>query len=185
MLLIADTSVLINFLNIDGMHLIGRHRPSCAVTQHVIGEVTDLYPEQKERLNTAIAAGHVVDVFSVSDPDEVELFGRLQQPARRLGVGESLAIAVAIKRGYALAIDDRRAVRDAKALAEMEGVTLVVWGTCEIMVRLIRAGQLSVQQADVLLVSWRTQHRFHLPIRSFSRIDLTEESPSEQSSPDS
>jgi predicted nucleic acid-binding protein len=170
MLLIADSSVLINFLAIDGMHLIGRHRPPCAVTEHVIGEVTNLYPEQQERLNTAIADGYLVEVISVADPAEIELFGRLQQPSGRLGVGESSAIVVAIRRGYALALDDRRAVRDAKVLAAAEGVTLVVWGTHDIVVRLIRARQLSVQQADVLLVSWRTQHRFHLPIRSFSEL---------------
>ncbi len=170
MLLIADTSVLINFLALDAMHLIGRHRPPCAVTEHVIGEVTNLYPEQQERLNAAIAAGHLVGVISVTDPGEVELFGRLQQPSGRLGVGESSAIAVAIKRGYALAMDDRRAVRDAKTLAASVGATLDVWGTHDVVVRLIRAGQLSVQQADVLLVSWRTQHRFHLRIGSFSEI---------------
>jgi len=170
MLLIADTSVLINFLNIDAMHLIARHQPPCAITQHVIEEVTNLFPEQQARLTSAIAAGHIVEVISAASPDEVELFGRLQQPAGRLGIGESSAIAVAIKRGYALAMDDRRAVRDAKELAAAEGAALEVLGTQDIVVRLIRAGQLSVEQADVHLVSWRTQHRFHLRIRSFSEL---------------
>ena len=170
MLLIADTSVLINFLNVDGMHLIGRHQPPCAVTQHVTAEVTKFYPDQQVRLNAAIANGHLVEIISVEDPDEVELFGRLQKPSGRLGIGESSAIAVAINRGYALAMDDRRAVLDARALAAAAGAALDVWGTQDLIVRLIRAGQISVEQADIILVSWRTQHRFHLPIRSFSEL---------------
>lgn len=170
MLLIADTSVLINFLHIDQMRLIGRHQPPCAVTQHVIGEVTNFYPEQQERLNAALADRHLVEIISVDDPDEVEMFGRLQKPSGRLGIGESSAIAVAIKRGYALAMDDKRAVRDAIELAKTAGATLEVWRTQDIVVRLIRAGHLSVEQADVHLVAWRTQHRFHLPIGSFSEL---------------
>lgn len=170
MVLIADTSVLINFLKIDGMHLMGRHQPPCAVTEHVIGEVTKFYPQQQERLWAAISSGHIVEVISVSDPEEIELFGRLQQPPSRLGVGESSAIALAVNRGYALAVDDRRAVRNAQALAASVGATLEVWGTQDIIVRLIRAGKLSVKQADVLLVSWRTEHRFRLSLGSFSEL---------------
>jgi predicted nucleic acid-binding protein len=169
MLLIADTSVLINFLNVDGMHLIGRHRPACVVTQHVIDEVTDFYPKQRERLKAAIRSGHLVEVISVADSAEVDLFRRLMEPGR-LGAGESSATAVAINRGYSLAVDDRRAARDAKALAASEGVSLEVLGTTDIIVRLIRGNQLSLEQADVLLVSWRTQYRFNPPIRSFSEL---------------
>jgi predicted nucleic acid-binding protein len=168
MLLIADTSVLINFLKVDRMHLIGRHVPRCVITEHVVAEVADLYLQEKDRLNAALADGHL-EVTTVSEEAEVEMFGRIQQ-AGRLGVGESSAIAVALKRGYSLAIDDRRAIRDARALAATEGAALTVLGTRDIVVRLIRAGHLSVEQADILLVSWRTQHRFDLPIRSFSEI---------------
>ncbi len=168
MLLIADTSVLINFLKVDRMNLIGRHEPNCVITQHVVDEVTELYPEQRERLQAAIADGHLA-VVQVSEDPEIEFFGRIQQTGR-LGVGESSAIAVALHRGHSIAIDDRRAIRDAQALAAAEGVVLTVLKTQDIVARLIRAGQLSVEQADVLLVSWRTQHRFHLAIASFSEI---------------
>jgi predicted nucleic acid-binding protein len=168
MLLIADTSVLINFLKVDRMHLIGRHVPRCVITEHVVAEVTDLYPQQKDRLSAAVADGHL-EVISVTEETEVEMFGRIQQ-AGRLGVGESSAIAVALNRGYSLGIDDGRAIRDAQALAAAEGVALTVWGTRDIVVRLIQASHLSVEQADVLLVSWRTQHRFDLPIKSFSEL---------------
>jgi predicted nucleic acid-binding protein len=170
MLLIADTSVLINFLNIDGMHLIGRHQPQCVVTPHVLDEVTNLYSEQREQLDAAITAGYVMELGAVAEPDEVAIFGRLQPPSGRLGVGESSAIAVAIHRGYALAIDDRRAIRDAQQIATAADVRLEILRTQDIIVRLIRSGLLSREQADVHLVSWRTRHRFHLPIGSFTEL---------------
>ncbi len=168
MLLIADTSVLVNFLNIDRMDLIGRHLPRCVITEHVIAEVTEYYPVQKDRLTQALAAGHL-ELIPVIDDHEVEMFGRIQQ-AGRLGTGESSAIAVALLRGYSLAIDDRRAIKDASSMALERGILLSILGTRDIVVRLINAGLLSIEQADVLLVSWRTQHRYHLPIRSFSEL---------------
>ncbi len=168
MLLIADTSVLINFLNADRMYLIGRHVPRCVITGHVIDEITDLYPVQRQRLDAAIAEKYL-EVVTANSNAEIETFARLQE-TKRLGVGEASAIAVALRRGYALAIDDRRAILDALALAEAEGVALTILRTQDIIVRLVRAGQLTVEQADLLLVLWRSQHRFHLNIRSFSEL---------------
>jgi hypothetical protein len=168
MLLIADTSVLVNFLNVDRMNLIGRHVPRCVITEHVLEEVTEFYAHQKQRLIVALADGHL-EVTKVDDDAEVELFARLQEPGR-LGPGECSAIAVALKRGYSLAIDDRRATKDARAVAAMENTSLTVWGTKDIIVRLIKAGVLTVEQADVLLVSWRTQHRFTLDLKSFGQL---------------
>ena len=164
MLLIADSSVLINFLNIDRMILIGRHEPRCAVTEHVLEEVDD--PGQREVLQAALRDGHL-EVISVTDDAEIELFANLQRDVR-LGSGECSAIAVAIRRGHALAIDDRRAAREARARAAAENITLNIYGTRDIIVRLIRAGHLSLEQADILLIQWRSQHRFELGIRSFT-----------------
>jgi predicted nucleic acid-binding protein len=168
MLLIADTSVLVNFLRVDRMVLIGRHEPQCVITQHVVDEVTELYPEQRARLQAALDDGHLA-VIQVSEDPEIDIFGRLQRTGR-LGVGESSAIAVAFHRGYPIAIDDRPAIRRAEAAAVEEGIALTVLKTPDIIVRLIKAGHLSVEQADVLLVSWRTQHRFHLKIDSFADL---------------
>ena len=131
MILIADTSVLINFLNVDRMQLIGKHQPACVITDHVTAEVTELYPEQRERLKVALDEGHLESI-SVTDDIEIELFGRIQQ-AGRLGLGESSAIAVALTRGYTLAIDDRRAIRDATAFAAEQGGTITVYGVRRIL----------------------------------------------------
>jgi hypothetical protein len=166
MLLIADTSVLINFLNVDRMYLIGRHEPRCAITEHVLEEVDD--PGQRKILDAAVRDGYL-EVLSVTDDAEIELFADLQLDGR-LGAGECSAIAVAIHRSFPLGIDDRLAVRRARARAAEDNVELPVYGTKDIVVRLIQAGHLSVEQADILLVQWRSQYRFELGIKSFADL---------------
>lgn len=168
MLLITDTSVLVNFLNVDRTDLIGSHEPKCMITDHVLQEVTDSYPEQKQRLEAAIAAGYVT-ATTVSDDVEVELFARLLEPGR-LGSGECSAISVAIKRNYSLGIDDRRAIKVARSIALDEGVELQILGTQDIVRNLIVAGVLTVEAADALLVAWREDHRFVLKIGSFAEL---------------
>lgn len=166
MFLIADASVLINFLKVERMYLVGKHEPRCAITEHVLREISE--PQQKEALRKAVADGHL-DVISVNEEAEVELFAELQQN-KRLGSGECSAIAVALRRGYALGMDDRVATKQAHAYAAAENVTLTIYGTQEIILRLIQAGNLSVEQADFLLVAWRTQHTFKLGIQSFAEL---------------
>jgi predicted nucleic acid-binding protein len=110
-IVVADTSVLINFLRIDRMDLIVQHPRRFLVTDHVEAEIAEAYPDQQARYAAAVAARQM-DVCSVTDPDEVELFLRLR-PGDKLGAGECSAIAVAMKRQYALAIDDNKAVKTA------------------------------------------------------------------------
>jgi predicted nucleic acid-binding protein len=169
-LLIADTSVLINFLKIDRISLLGKHSPRCAIIDHVLAEITDFYPDQQSRLNAAIHEAYV-EVTPVTADAEVDLFARLQGlPSRPLGAGECSAIAVALTRGYSLAMDDRLAIRHTRAFASSAGAKVQVLTTQDIVVRLIRAGALRIEQADVMLVAWRSQHRFNLPIKSFADL---------------
>ena len=110
-IVVADTSVLINFLRIDRMDLIGRHPKRFLATDHVGAEITSSYPEQQERYQAAVASG-LLDTCSVVDPEEVALFLKLG-PGQQLGAGECSAIAVAIRRRYPIAIDDNRAIKRA------------------------------------------------------------------------
>jgi len=97
-IVVADTSVLINFLRIDRMDLFVRYPCRFLVTDHVASELAEAYPDQQARYAAAIAAGQM-DVCSVTDPGEVELFLRLR-PGDRLVAGECSAIAVAMKRQH-------------------------------------------------------------------------------------
>jgi hypothetical protein len=46
-IIVADTSVLINFLRIDRMGLIGAHPASFIATDHVAAEIADAIPTNK------------------------------------------------------------------------------------------------------------------------------------------
>ena len=139
---ITDTSVLVNFLCIDRMDLIARHSHRFMITEHVMEEITDHYPEQQARLNAALADGTLEEV-TVSGDAALDLF-RILSESGRLGAGESAAIACAIANNYAIAIDDRAAATQARQLKS----DLVVLGTQEIMVHLIRLGVIDLTEAD-------------------------------------
>ncbi len=167
-IIVADTSVLINFLRIDRMDLISRYPGRFLATDHVKSELADDYPEQQTRYDTAVSAG-LLDTCSVTDPAEVALFARLG-PGVRLGAGECSAIAVAISRGHAIAIDDSRAINTAFREAEMVGAQLVVLRTQDVIVSLIRASSLSLDEADHIKADWEQRHRFRLKFQSFRDV---------------
>jgi predicted nucleic acid-binding protein len=161
--IVADTSVLLNFLKIDRMDLIGRFPLRFLVTDHVATEVTN--PQHQACYAAAIAAGHL-DTCSVTDIAEVKTFARLTREGR-LGSGERAAIAVALRRRYPLAIDDNKAVGRALREAGMAGARLTVLRTADVMVSLIRAGVIQIAEADTIRVDWERNHRFQIKAASF------------------
>ncbi len=166
--LVSDTSVLINFLAAARMGLLTMYaeRKNCQllITEHVEGEITTQYPTQFERLRTALNTG-MLAVVAVDRLEELATFAELAKNGR-LGRGECSAIAVALHRGFTLAIDDRRARRDALTLS----ATLRVLNTQELVVDMIRADVLTVTEADELKEVWSSRHRFRLPFVSFADI---------------
>ena len=60
------------------------------------------------------------------------------------GAGECSAIALAIHRGYMLAIDDRVSVNHARRA----DATLRIFSTQDLIVSMIREGMLAVEEAD-------------------------------------
>jgi predicted nucleic acid-binding protein len=167
-IIVADTSVLINFLKVDRMDLIGAYPRHVLATDHVASEIADAYPEQQARYQAALTAQRL-ETCSVTDPDEIALFTRLG-PGQRLGAGECSAIAVALHRGFALAIDDNRAVNRALREAGLVGSKLEIFRTQDVIVALIHAGVLDVATADQLKDAWANQHRFRIKAVSFSEL---------------
>ncbi|MBC6404383.1 MAG: hypothetical protein GDA41_01385 [Rhodospirillales bacterium] len=165
-IIVADTSVLINFLRVDRMDLIGRHPASFVATDHAAAEIED--SDQKRRYVAAVSMGHLAEC-RVEQLDEVRLFARLSRGGR-LGSGECSAIAAALKRNYRLAIDDNCAIKHAREEAERSGHWLSIVRTQDIVVELIRNRVLTVQQADAMLADWASNHRFRLKIRSFNEL---------------
>ena len=162
-----DTSVLINFLCIDRMDLIDRYSHQFIVTDHVAAEIEDFYSEQQTRLKAALQSGTLKQV-SIADQREVALFGSLGKSSR-LGSGECSAIALAIAREYILAIDDRQATNQARKIS----CNLRILTTQDVIVAMIHENLLSVAEADELKEAWAHQHRFRLPIKSFSDVLTT------------
>ena len=167
-IVVADTSVLINFLRIDRMDLIAAHPASFIATDHVAAEIADTYPEQQARYAAALSAAQISEQ-RIDDPAELELFLRLAAHGR-LGAGERSAIAVALNRKCALAIDDSRAIQRAIGEAGIAGNPLMIVRTQDIVVELIRNGVVSVEAADAILLDWATNHRFRLKIASFRDV---------------
>ena len=161
---ITDTSVLVNFLCIDRMDLIASHSHRFMITEHVKEEITDHYPEQQDRLSAALADG-TLEVIAVSGDVALDLF-RILSETRRLGAGESAAIACAIANNYAIAIDDRAAAAQARLLK----ADLVVLGSQDIMVHLIHSGVIDLSMADQIKDTWANHHRFRLAISSFGEV---------------
>ena len=159
---ILDTCVLVNFLRIGRLDLLTEHpRYRFIVTDHVRGEVTDEYPEQLVLVEGAIRSGGLQEIH-VTDPAEVGAFVQLQA-VRCLGDGERSAIAIAANRGLPIALDDKRARREARRFKR----SIVLANTETIMVALIEEGVLDVATADAIKHDWEQNHRFKLPFRSF------------------
>jgi predicted nucleic acid-binding protein len=162
--LVIDTSVLVNFLAIDRFDLVRGLADQAMATDHVAGEITDDYPEQKARYERAVLCGDLT-VATVNQPDAIAAFGRLVQE-RVLGAGECSAIALAGTMGHALAIDDKRA----KASAARAFPKMHVLGTKDIMVAAIKAGHLAVSDADAIKAEWESRYRFKFRFQSFADI---------------
>ncbi|MBX3420605.1 MAG: hypothetical protein KF752_03510 [Pirellulaceae bacterium] len=161
-IVITDTSVLVNFLVLDQAALLARlpdHR--FVVTEHVRAEITDHYQDQLQRLEAAFTAG-ILEEIRVTDLPEVQLFAQLT--ATGLGIGECSAIAVAAHRQLALAIEDKRAVKKLKTV----GLQLTLHSTETIVVLLIQHAVLTFQEADTMKQEWELHHRFRLPFGSFA-----------------
>lgn len=159
---VIDTSVLINFLKINRLDLFRIPSLSFLVTDLVRAEITDHYPEQLQRFQNGLQQQMFKEI-SVSETAEIDLFLTLNG---KLGLGECSAIAVAVHRNYALAIDDVVAIKNARIHAPH----LQILRTQDLMVKLIQEGILNIAHADSILQDWAENHRFKLKIHSFKEL---------------
>lgn len=163
-IVIADTSVLINFLAIGRMDLIKRHSCRFLITDHVRQEITEHYQEQFVFLKEALKQG-ILEEISVTDPEEIETFVKLTG-LESFGNGECACIAVALHRSYTLAIDDKKAIKQ----AHLSCPTISIVTTEDLMVSMIKAELITVNEADAIKNEWASSHRFKLKIRSFGDL---------------
>jgi predicted nucleic acid-binding protein len=161
---IIDSSVLVNFLRIDRIDLLASHpRYRFVVIDYVRREITDRYPHQLVRLEAALASGLLEGDIDSGDivMDELAAYADLQKV--RIGDGERGAIAAAYARGYAIAINDYRAMKKLPSSYR----SIVREDTASLMVSLIRSGVLPLAEADAIKADWEANHRFRLKFSSF------------------
>jgi predicted nucleic acid-binding protein len=162
MLIVADTSVLLNFLKIGREQLLTQLPEPVAVTNHVREELT--VPEQRERLVTLTASKQIQEIVLDSIP-ELQMFARFMASGR-LGPGECSALTHGILHKSTVALDDTRAIKEARKI----DASVKILQTQDIVVRLIKTGQLTIQEADAIKQKWAKMHRFALGFSSFQDI---------------
>jgi len=157
-LLIADSSVLINFLSIRRLELLIGLPYKLLITDVVQEEIQRRH--QSEQIDEAIASSRI-EVVTFTDRGDLQVLGKLRSAG--LGMGEAVSIVAAAKFQAVLAIDDNKATKTAlKTYPELQILT-----TQEIIVLNIKRDALTIEQADAIKQEWATQYRFALKIASF------------------
>jgi predicted nucleic acid-binding protein len=141
-LLIADTSFLVNFLALDRMDILrGLQAYVFYAPNHVIAEVA--YAEQQRRLSAALAEG-IVTELEITNLAEIALYDALR---RFLGDGEAACLAVAATRRWVIATDEKRRLR--REIFERLGEEYLL-NTPGAIVAALRAGILTVPEAETI-----------------------------------
>jgi len=162
---IIETSVLVNFLKIGRTDLLAKHPTYRFVVPDLVrNEVTRYYAVQVARLDAAIAAGELLPDNPAGATDPAELAAFAAMSTIKIGNGERAAIAAAAARGLPLAMDDRRAWRWSASFS----AAVPREDTVTIVVALIKAGVLSVAEADTIKADWQANHKFTLTFGSFA-----------------
>jgi predicted nucleic acid-binding protein len=164
---IIETSVLVNFLKIDRTDLLSRHPAYRFVVLDLVRNEVGTkpwYAAQADRLTAAIAAGHLL----VDDPPEATPLAELAAFAAmsevKIGEGERAAVAAAYARGLSLAMQDHRAWKRTATYS----ARIPREDTVSIVASLIKAGILTVAEADAIKADWEANHKFTLTFASFA-----------------
>jgi predicted nucleic acid-binding protein len=158
---LTDANVLINLIHIGQLRLFRQLQGfRFVVPDHVVAEINQR--NQEDALCQAINEG-MLEQTSITDLDEMSAYAELH---RTLGQGEAACLAIAVHRGYAIASDEKRAFRRT-AIKRIGKERL--FDTVDLLVLLIRAGLVSVAQAD----QWKTELeklRFKMKFESFKDL---------------
>ena len=158
-----ETSVLLNFVNIGRLDLLRYLDMPVVLPDQVLHEIRR--PAQIQAVQDAVAAT-VVDIQTIRDPVELDLYAGLRADGR-LGEGECAVLAVALSRNWIAGLQDRRA----RLEGQLRRRDLSIYQTEDLVLALIRAGRLPLQEADGFLVEWVTRHRFKVKGVQLSQPD--------------
>lgn len=158
---VADSNVLINLMHVSRLGLLGKiPGHEFVVPDHVRAEI--IHPGERSALEAALAA-RILKLESITDIEALATFTEL---IAHIGRGEAACIAIAAKRGWCIASDEKRRFRR-EALTRVGSGRLL--GTVEVFLLAIEAGLMTVEQADAdKLILERC--RFKLSFTSFREL---------------
>jgi predicted nucleic acid-binding protein len=112
-------------------------------------------------LDAALADGWISE-DKISAMVEVALFAQLAARGA-LGIGERAVIAIAATRGWGAALQDKPAREE----AQRRNKAMDLHSSESFVREAIEHGVITYDEADALLVEWRTQHRFRTLLTTF------------------
>lgn len=151
----VDTSVLLNFLKAGRLDILHACTARLVIPTEVRGEVRR--PDQV----AALADGRISEE-PITSTAEVALFAQLAARGA-LGIGERAVIAIAATRGWDAALQDKPAREE----AQRRNKAMELHNTESFVREAIGHGAITYDEADALLVEWRTQHRFRSLLTTF------------------
>lgn len=161
LLVVADSSFLINFLVLDRMDILGGlSQFRFHVVNHVSAEIR--YEDQRRRLRAAIESAIVTEI-EITEPGEILLYDEFR---RFLGDGEAASLAVAVSRRWVIAADEKGRFR--RELFGRLGENYLL-DTAGALVTAIRAGVITTAQAETLRERLR-ENRFEMDPRPFDEL---------------
>ena len=164
--IVLDTSILLNFVKIGRVELLGQLSTSVVLLDQVLDEV--IRSDQRKAVKGAVAAG-TLDSQSVHNPVEVALFTEFRAGGR-LGAGECAVLAVALTRNWVAGLQDRRARTEGQRRCE----NLALYQTEDLVLKLIQAGYLTLEEADGFLAEWAAKHHFTSRLTSFRDLSKSD-----------
>ncbi|MGH7307064.1 MAG: hypothetical protein ACREK6_00045 [Candidatus Rokuibacteriota bacterium] len=161
LLVVTDSSFLINFLVLDRMDILGGlPQFRFHVVNHVSAEIQ--YEDQRRRLRAAIESGVVTEI-EITESGEILLYDEFR---RFLGDGESASLALAVSRRWVIAADEKGRFRRELFARLGENYLLDTVGA---LVTAIRAGAITTALAETLRVQLR-DNRFEMDPRPFDEL---------------
>lgn len=161
LLVVVDSSFLINFLVLDRMDILGALAQfRLYVLNHVRAEIR--HEDQRTRLQAAVEGGIVTEI-EITEPSEILMYDELRQ---FLGDGESASLAVAVSRRWVIAADEKGRFR--RELFGRLGENYLL-DTAGALVTAIRAGVITVEEAEALRAQLR-ENRFEMDPRPFDEL---------------
>ena len=155
---VADANVLINLMHVARLDLCGALPDlEFVVPNHVREEIER--PAQRETLDRALAEG-MFQIALITEPEDIDFFAEL---ITHLGRGEAACLVLAVRHGWTVASDEKRRFR--REAVQRIGSDRVI-GTADLYVLAIRAGLITIEEADVDKATLEAR-RFRMPFRSF------------------